>query len=1086
MGTGKEYWRSLEERAQTPEFRNFIAREFPGLAEELLLSPSRRQFLKVMGASLALAGLAGCRWPRESIVAYNQRPPGRIPGKAVYYATTMDVGGVGTGLLVRSYDGRPIKIEGNELHPASLGASGAIEQSAILEMYDPDRSIGAIAAGGPERTPEEVDKRFLPFAREHFGKVRGAGGAGLCVLSEASSSATLADLRERLLRACPQAAWFEYEPVSRDNERAGTAIALGGPYRPIYRLHDLERDEPLADVILCLDADLLGRDPSALRYTREFARGRTADDAEQRMNRLYAVESNVSLTGSNADHRYAVRSLDVAQVAWEIAAALGELGVNVPVRSSGAARYAFAKGIAQDLAAHRGRSVVCAGPNQPPEVHALAHLLNNALGNIGKTISYAPAPDSARPSHLDAIRALTQRMNGGQVSTLVILGGNPAYDAPADLDFAAALAKVETSVHLSLYDNETSRLCSWHAPRAHFLECWGDAAALDGTYSVQQPLIEPLYHGLSPIELVALLAGDELTTGYDLVRRTLEARTQAGQDFEGAWRRVLHDGVASGTAAVQAPTAAAAAWSQIAPFFAPPGSAGMALVSVPASKVSAGRSANSGWLQELPEPLTKLTWDNAAIMAPATARRLGVRRSGSLVRIRGNGRELTLAAYILPGHASDSITLPLGYGRGAAAGRVAEGAGFDTYQLRTTGGWHIAGGAEVSATGGHYDLATTQDHHAMASDIGEKETQYRIPILVREGTLKQYREYLVGHGAGHGGSGAEGHVGDGAASGNGHGAGDVPHNFATHVVHDKVHPLPQIQLFAGHEFPDKPKWGMAIDLARCTGCSACVVACQSENNVAVVGKMEVQLGREMHWIRIDRYFRGEPDTAEVVHQPVTCHQCENAPCEQVCPVAATVHDEEGLNVMVYNRCIGTRYCSNNCPYKVRRFNWFYNHYGPRHPRSRVGGVSVFQTFDIKNTPSMLPQTHLTEIEKLRMNPDVTVRSRGVMEKCTFCVQRINAARIAHRNEQVSPRPNRERPERIPDDAVVPACAQACPAEAITFGDLRHSDARVSRLHAHERTYEMLSELNVRSRLKYLTRLRNPAVETAAGDARDHG
>jgi molybdopterin-containing oxidoreductase family iron-sulfur binding subunit len=1069
----------LDELAGTPAFRRFLESEFPNLPADGYTGPSRRDLFRIMGASLALAGVTGCRWPRETIVPYAERPPGRTPGRAVRYSTAMELDGVATGLLVTSYDGRPIKVEGNDRHPFSLGSSSAWAQAAILELYDPDRSqremhqadrvAGGRRSGSPAGEHSTRPPDFASWAAAHFAELKQRQGAGLCVLAEPCSSPTLAEVRAGFLKAFPQTRWFEYCPLSRDNEREGTRLAFGRPLRPQFKLAELEdgsdSGRPAAQVIVCFDADLLMTHPAALRYTREFARGRTAEDGGRTMNRLYVVEAALSLTGSNADHRYAVRSSEIGRVMYLLAAELAGLGLTIPLRpesGEGGDTYPFVKKIAADLAAHKGRSLIAVGPQQPPEVHALACLLNNALGNIGGPVTYTPDPDPDRQNHLDAIAALVGRMNDGSVNTLVILGGNPVYDAPADLDFAGALGKVATSIHLSEYDNETSQRCTWHLPRAHFLESWGDALAWDGTYTVIQPLIEPLYGGRTPAELLALLAGDPVQRGYELVRRTFQARF-AGGDLESRWRSALHDGLVEGSAwPGETPKIVATAWPAVAERLATgrPADGGLEVFFCPDYKLYDGRFANNGWLQELPDPLTKLTWDNAALLAPATAAELGIRRYGEMVRIELDGRRLTLAAYILPGQARGTIGLPLGYGRGRAAGDVAAGAGFNTYALRTRESFYVGRGAKVRATGERYRLASTQDHHAIQSEVGRREVQKRLAALFREGTLAQYREYLA-HKSEHGQD---------------HGPG---HNFALLASEHTVHPLPLVQPFASHEFPDKPRWALAIDLTRCTGCAACVVACQAENNIPVVGKEEVYLGREMHWIRIDRYFRGDPDDPTVAHQPVTCHQCENAPCEQVCPVAATVHDSEGLNVMVYNRCIGTRYCSNNCPYKVRRFNWFYNHHGPRHPRSLARGSVGFPR---PAQPSMLPQAKYTEIQKLGMNPEVTVRSRGVMEKCTFCVQRIMAAKIAARNAAVSPRPFEEAEPRIADGVIVPACAQACPAEAIVFGDLRDGESRVSRWHAHERAYAMLEELNVRPRLKYLTRLRNPFEPRAA----EHG
>jgi molybdopterin-containing oxidoreductase family iron-sulfur binding subunit len=1045
---GHAYWRSLDELADSPDFRKFVESEFPSLAEHLLNSPTRRQFLKIMSASLAFAGLTGCRWPKEDIVPYAKNPAGRKPGVPLQYATTLDLAGFATGLLVTSYDGRPIKVEGNRDHPFSLGATDAIAQASILDLYDPDRSVWPVHRDG--RRAENVRWDQVDAAlRKQFGDVKTRQGVGLCVLSEASSSPSVADMRRRLLAAMPQARWFEYEPLSRDNERRGAELAFGQPLAMQFALDQ-------ADVIVCLDADLLLTHPASVRHTRDFARGRTAK--EGRMSRLYAVESTLSLTGSNADGRYLARCTDIPRIACQLAAALIAQGLRLPssaaalgeVVSAAAAQAPpkFVETIARDLLAHRERGIVAVGPRQPALVHALAHVLNEALGNQGRTVQLRPLADGPRPTHLEAIASLTDAMRGGAVDTLLILGGNPVYDAPADVAFGEALSRVRTSIHLSEREDETSLACTWHLPRAHYLESWGDARALDGTLSIVQPLIEPLYGGRTPIEILALAAGDSLTRGYDIIRRTFESQQAvADGEADAAWRRALHDGVVAGsTSGAAMPALKGADWAGELARLARPApvvNGTFELVFAQDHKVYDGRFANNGWLQELPDPITKLTWDNAALMAPGDADRLGVRRD-DLVDIALAGRTLRAAVCVVPGQAPGSLTLLLGYGR-RAAGQVGERVGFDAYAIRTLEGFHAAAGATVKAVGASHRLATTQDHHAIRSHVGDVETQHRVPSLVREGTLEEFLHEP---------------------------------RFVRHMVHS----LPLTQPFADHTY-DGFRWGMAIDLSKCTGCSACVVACQAENNVPVVGKDEVIMGREMHWLRIDRYFRGDPVEPQVSHQPMPCQHCENAPCEQVCPVAATIHDSEGLNLMVYNRCVGTRYCSNNCPYKVRRFNWFYNHYGPSHPRSKAEGT--LEPFN-PDHPAFLPQRRMTEIEIMVHNPSVTVRSRGVMEKCTFCIQRIEAAKISARNESVSPSPTATGEPGIPDGAIVPACAQVCPAEAIVFGDLNDPASRVRAWHADDRAYDMLEELNARPRNRYLARLRNPASERGGAAPAGHG
>ncbi len=1028
---GRAYWRSLDELAESPEFRAHLEREFPYL--DAWSAPSRRQFLKVMGASLALGGLTACRWPKEPIVPYTRRPEGRIPGVPVQYATCAELVGVGRSLVATSYDGRPIKLDGNDLEHFSRGASDAITQAAVLEMYDPDRS----------RWPEQqIDSRrekrswaqFEAFARRHFAALRSRQGQGLAILSRASSSKTLNDVKAEFLKAYPQARWYEYEPVSRDNERIGTKLAFGTPMRPIWHFDK-------ADVVVSFDCDFLGSHPAAVRSMRDFAARRSADD--KTMNRLYVLESTYSLTGTNADERYAVRSGELALRLCQLAAELVRGGLvieglpGVVLRQiegfhAGQLQPGYLRQIAADLLAHRGRSLICVGPRVSPEAHAIAAVLNAALGNAGQTLEYVPEPDPDRPTHVEAIRELAARLKAGEIDTLVILDVNAAYNAPADLFFGAEIAKARTSIHLGLYVDETAKLCTWHVPRAHELESWGDARSWDGTLCIQQPLIDPLYGGRSAAELLAMLTGQPVVKGYELVRRSL--RPLIGeQGFEEKWRRCLHDGLVPATAWKRSAPApkldGLVAWLEAVRKGYNPKAEGFELVFVPDSKVYDGRFANNGWLQELPDPVTKITWDNAAWISPADAEKLGGLGYGDEVEITLAGRKLRMPVYVLPGHAEGSITLPLGYGR-SAGGVVQEGAGFNTYLLRTSEGLDVAGGAQVRATGRRLDLATTQDHHAITSRVGEEEKKHRVPELLREGTLAEYVKNP---------------------------------RFATEGGHE----LPVVQLFDLPKLDGPYRWAMAIDLSRCTGCSACVVACQAENNIPVVGKQEVLRGREMHWLRVDRYFSGEPtqpETVRVGYQPVPCQQCENAPCEQVCPVGATMHDQEGLNVMVYNRCIGTRYCLNNCPWKVRRFNWFYNHHGPYHPRSRKFGKPRY--------PATPPEADLTPVEMMVFNPEVTVRSRGVMEKCTFCLQRIANAKIVARNED----------RRIRDGEVVTACQQTCPAEAIVFGDLNDPESRIRRYFQHERAYEMLGEVNARTRMRYLAKLRNPAGAGGAGES----
>ena len=1005
-----KHWRSLDELARTPETREIAAREFLEMLPEELPVATRRRFLQIAGASLALAGTAGCtnptwpRWPKAKILPYAYRPEGQVDGTPQFFASSMQIDGVARPLLVKSYDGRPIKIEGNPDHPMSRGGADLASQAAVLSLYDPDRSRGVVRFENGTETESSWDE-FLAGMEPVLEALRRAEGAGLRILAEPSSSAPLAAVRARFAAAFPKAIWHEWTSLTRDAGREGARLAFGRPLRTRYRLEN-------ADVIVSLDDDFLLDHPAAVPQARAFAARRHAENDS--MARLYMVESQLSITGTNADVRLPLRCAEVPAFAAALAARLLEAGVELPPAAAAIARgapdvaethRAMLDAMAHDLAGHRGHGLVAVGPAQPPPVHALAHAMNVALGNAGSTVDWTEEPDAGRASHLESIRALASAMSSGLVDTVLVLGGNPVYDAPADCDFAAALGRAKRSVHLSFHRDETSRACRWHVPAAHWLEAWDAARAWDGTWSIAQPLIHPFYGGRTPAELLARLLDGTEPSGEELVRSAFDAEFGGG---DAAWRRAVHDGFVADSDMPGAVPALDDAWSPRPEDFRAGGGA-IEVVFRADAKLGDGRFANNAWLQELPDPVTKLTWDNAALVAPSTATELGV-RPGDLLRITRGSRTLEIPAYLVPGQAAGSITLPLGWGR-KNAGRVADrdsgghGGGFDVHVLRTTDAPWTAVDATVEKVRGHYALASTQGHHLIAGVENAKSIRgqaERMPELVREATLEEYREHP---------------------------------EFAEHVVH---HP-PLKSLWTEQSY-DGHKWGLSIDLSSCTGCSACVVACQAENTFPVVGKSEVQRGREMHWIRIDRYFTGDPANPAVAHQPVVCQQCENAPCEQVCPVAATMHSREGLNDMVYNRCVGTRYCSNNCPYKVRRFNWFNNW---------------------ADQPAILD---------MQRNPDVTVRSRGVMEKCTYCVQRIKAVTI--------PAANDKRPVR--DGEIVPACAQTCPTDAIVFGDLNDPESRVRRLHDHPRAYAMLGELNVKPRTKYLAKIRNPGGMAAAG------
>jgi molybdopterin-containing oxidoreductase family iron-sulfur binding subunit len=991
----KTYWRSLGQLDDRPEFRAALEREFPEGASELPQGISRRDMMTLLGASLSLAGLAGCRRPAEEIVPFVTAPEDAVPGIPRYYATTMPYGRSAYGLIVESHEGRPTKIEGNPNHPSTLGASSARVQASVLGLYDPDRSQTVRLKGEPTSWTEFVTA-WGELARAHDTD----GGAGLAVLSDSFASPTLARLASEFRARYPRALWATYEAVSDENRLAGLRSATGRDLELMLRLEE-------AAVILTLDADPLLTDPEMIRHARGFANGRRAGASGGEMNRLYAVEGVYSLTGAMADHRLRLES---RQIAPFLAALAGRLappdaeartlaGADVP-----GVDPRWIDAVAADLLANRGRGVIVAGERQPAAVHAAVCALNTHLANTGRTVAYYEATDAALPS-VASLASLVTAMQDGAVQTLVVLGGNPVFDAPADLDFASALAKVPHSIALGHTIDETSARAEWHIPRAHYLESWGDARAVGGTLSVVQPLILPLFGGRSPVELLGLMVGGEDRPGYDIVRETW--KPILGEDgFERMWNRVLHDGVLAGSELPEVvPDLAGEPIAELARSIGARGdaaaagaagdsSADLEVVFLASPSVHDGRFANDGWLQELPDPLTKLTWDNPALLGPTTAESLGL-ASEDWVRLDYAGRAMELPVWILPGMADGVVAVTVGYGR-SHAGRVGSGVGVNAFAVRRSQTPGFDGGARLTRLGRTFPLSATQEHGSMEGR----------PI-VRESTLTALRAAATDH------------------------AEEGPATSAHGVFPEETH---HVSLWREHAYDRGHQWGMTIDLNACIGCNACMVACQSENNVPVVGKIQVAKGREMHWIRVDRYFSGEPSgSPDIVFQPVPCMQCEDAPCEQVCPVAATVHDAEGLNVMVYNRCIGTRYCSNNCPYKVRRFNFF--------------------NFT-KDTPDVL---------QLAMNPDVTVRSRGVMEKCTYCTQRINRSRIDARLA------GRE----LRDGDVKTACQQACPASAIEFGDLRDPSSRVVRSKADPRNYALLDELNTKPRTTYLAKVRNP-------------
>ncbi|HTM53811.1 MAG TPA: TAT-variant-translocated molybdopterin oxidoreductase [Pirellulales bacterium] len=972
------YWRSLDELAETADFKELLAREFPSQLAVWDDPVGRRNFLKLMAASFALAGITGCtREPLETIVPYVRAQPEITPGRPLYFATAMTRGGYALGLLAESHMGRPTKLEGNPDHPASLGATDALAQASILDLYDPDRSQTVI-----RRSVIETWDHFLTALTTELGPIRERRGEGLRILTERVTSPTLARQLEALLEDLPEANWHQFDPAGFDNAYEGARQAFG---RTVETRYDFSR----ADIIVSLDADFLSTLPASLRYAREFIDGRRVSARPTSMNRLYVIESTPTITGAMADHHLARRPSLIEPAARMLA---GQLGLDVGQPSSAAAEdivpQDWLRALVSDLNAHRGAGLVIAGEGQPPSVHALAHAINQALGNVGSTVIHT-VPVMARPrSGRESFANLVSDMHAGRVDTLVMLGGNPVFTAPGMLDFEQALAQVRLRVHLSEYYDETSFLCDWHVPAAHYLESWGDARAYDGTATIMQPLIAPLYGGRTAYELVAALAGKGGQSSYEIVQDYW--RGELGEaNFGDSWQRAVHDGVIPQTAADTLDVRVTSSFgNERASPDAPPFPDGeLEAVFRPDPTIWDGRFANNAWLQELPKPLTKLTWDNAAYLSPATAEQRAL-ANGDVIEITLEGRSIEAPVWTLPGQADGCVSLTLGYGR-SKSGRVGTGLGYNAYTLRPNADAWFAHGASIRKTGGHYKLVTTQGHHNMEGRD-----------IVRVHTFEQLQ------------SGA---------------AGQHKHD---------AEPLPS--LYPEYEYTGNA-WGMVIDQTACIGCNACVAACQAENNIPTVGKDQVAVGREMQWLRIDRYYHGSPQDPETYFQPMMCLHCEMAPCEVVCPVAATVHDSEGTNNMIYNRCVGTRYCSNNCPYKVRRFNYL--------------------QYTDEITPSL----------KLMRNPDVTVRSRGVMEKCSYCIQRISHARIDAKREM--------RPIR--DGEVITACQQACPTRAIVFGNLNDTAAEVRKLKGSPLNYGVLAELNTQPRTTHLARVTNPHPDLAA-------
>ncbi len=1055
--TGRHYWRSLGELSDTPEFREWLEREFPAGAVEFAGDEvSRRSFLKLMGASMALAGLglSSCRKPELHLVPFTKSAEWVIPGKFLYYASAMPRREGAMPLVVTTVDGRPIKIEGNPMHPESNGATDAFAQASVLDLYDPSRSQRFV-----NKNKLADQAAFEKYIGELRPRLAANGGAGLAFVVEATHSPTRERLRAELQKQFPRMRWVVYEPLLSEAQHFSTQISFGENLRLIPQFDK-------ADIVVALDSDFLNCGEGDLASVRGFTDRRRVKEAKDMMNRLYVVENRFTLTGAMADHRLRYPASQIPAfthaLATKIATATKDQGLaSVLITLKAPSKVAkfdhrWLDEMAQELLAKPGASLVVAGPHQPVVVQLMVYGINAALKNLDQTLLLRQMPKTQRAS---SILQLASEMDAGRIQQLFVLGGDPVYNAMRSIaidrktrqpiNWPELQKRVPEVVRLGFYEDATSASSHWHVPMAHYLETWSDALTPQGSYVSIQPMILPLFGGWSDLDLLAVVAGQKKPTGPELVQETFRATSPPG-DFQTAWSKFLHDGFASHIALTDQPPkfngnsaggVAHTLWNNLLP---PPANDSPEIVLVASYAMDDGRYINNGWLQELPDPITRLTWDNAAMISPDYARHLRV-KDGDLIRITVTDtakdvhgkpieRELVIAALIVPGHADNSITIPLGYGR-KFTGPVGDEAGFNGYLLRTSSNPHyiVADGkaiqsVKVSKAGGSYALATVQEHWSIEGRG-----------LVREATLEGYRE---------------------------------DPDFVKKVAEDKELPQ-QLPTIYTHPKLDAPQqWGMVVDLSTCTGCSACVTACQAENNIPIVGKLQVQHGRMMHWIRIDRYFASAkpynqdygqyPQNPEIVHEPMMCQHCENAPCETVCPVNATVHSEDGLNVMVYNRCVGTRYCLNNCPFKVRRFNFFDYTQRPI-GKTKVGFFSVYQEY-----LGPLTTKEAADTIKMQKNPNVTVRMRGVMEKCTFCLQRIEEAKIA-----AHVRAGASDQTLIPRDSFTTACAQACPSDAIVFGDIADPETRVSKIKAQNRNYRLLEYLNVKTRTSYLARIRNP-------------
>ena len=1006
-------WRTQGEREQTQAFAEDLGREFTAGSGHLRQEEggemgvlSRRNFVRLMGAATALTGvgLTGCRRPEAHLVPFAKSSEWTIPGKFLYYASAMPTPVGAVPLTITTSDGRPTKIEGNPLHPInaglSNGATDAFAQASILDLYDPARSK-AISYNSAPVSRADLDA-FLAKVR---ATAQATQGEGLAILISRENSPSVDRLRAELMKQFPKLFWIGEEAISsREAELAFDSI-FGEGMRPSY---DFEK----ADVILSLGSDFLNPAETGLGFAKGFAKRRSPDQKmNPTMNRLYVVENHFSLTGGMADHRLRVKASEIGDfasaLAKVIAAKTGDsdlMAIASAYQSSEASfNQAWIKGVAEDLIAAKGKGIVILSAQQFYGIQPLVLGINKALGNFGSTIALAQTSSESTISRT----RLFQSIKDGEVKTLLILGNNPVYRA-SGTDFPNLLASVPETLHLSQFVDETSKVTHWHVPAAHYLESWGDTRSVDGTICAVQPMILPLWNGISQLEILAALAGEKVD-GPSVVRTSFNGYSKDRPNA--SWQDFLRNGFLDGTAwPLSTPV-----WSQssaldlckLAAGKAKSGDQKFELVFLRSSSVGDGRYANNSWLQETPDFVTKLVWDNAALFSPADAAKLGI-KDGDMVKLTAGDKSLEIATLIAPGHADGSISAALGYGRKGVS-HVMEKVGFDVYPLRSSFTLCYRTGINVEKLAKPpYVFATTQEHQNMEGRN-----------IAREGTLAQFQKQP---------------------------------EFASEM--DGKLP-PPISIYPSPPLTSDLQWGMSVDLNSCIGCNACLLACRAENNVPVVGKDQVIKGRDMAWIRIDRWFASadhSEENLEMIPMAMMCQQCESAPCEAVCPANATVHSEEGLNLMAYNRCIGTRYCANNCAWKVRRFNYFdYNarpldelYFGPLAPKGMAESLQMVK------------------------NPNVTVRMRGVMEKCTFCIQRIEEAKIGRAVEAGA-----SDVTMAPLPAFKTACQQACPSESIVFGNINDPESAVSKLKRDPRTYSSLAYLNTRPRVTYLARIRNP-------------